>query len=206
MTDPIPINVGFEDSLTESVMLKVLRTIPTTYAVRTVYNRGGYGYLRRMANAFITAARSAPFLIATDLDNYPCPSGLISDWLFRPRHHNFLIRIAVREAEAWILADREGFARFLGIGVTKVPGNVESLQDPKAELIRLARQSRSRSLQEDICPRAGSTSKVGPNYNSRLGAFVNADWDASVARMNSRSLDGAIRCLVTFRPHWPIVA
>lgn len=204
MNNPIPINLAFEDALTESLALKVLQFIPTDYATKTIYNRGGYGYLRRTIGGFNNAAKGIPFLVATDLDRYDCPPALINDWLRQPRHHNLLIRIAVREAEAWVLADRDGFARFLGINIARVPHDVEALPDPKATLIHLARESRRRQLRDDICPRPHSTSKIGPNYNTRLGIFVNEDWNPDLARLNSRSLDRTINCLAAFRPQWAV--
>lgn len=203
MTNPIPINLAFEDALTESLALKILRTIPTDYATKTVYNRGGYGYLRRTIEGFNNAAKGTPFLVATDLDRYDCPAALIADWLTQPKHHNLLIRVAVREAEAWVLADRGSFANFLGINIARIPQDVEALPNPKAKLIELARESRKRGLRDDICPRLHSTSKIGPNYNACLGRFVNESWDPTAASLNSRSLDRAINCLVGFHPRWP---
>src|SRR5271157_5538724 len=112
MTNPIPLSLAFEDALTESLALKILQTIPTEYATQTVYNRGGYGYLKRTINGFNNAAKGTPFLVGTDLDHYECPAALIQNWLNNPKHHNLLIRVAVREAEAWVLADRQGIANF----------------------------------------------------------------------------------------------
>lgn len=200
MTTPIPLNLAFEDALTESLALKILRTIPTRYATRTIYNRGGNGYLKRTINGFNNAARGTPFLVGTDLDRYDCPPNLIDDWLTSPKHPNLLIRVAVREAEAWVLADRGSFANFLGINVTMVPDDVEALRNPKEILIQLARRSRKKQLRDDICPPLNGTSKVGPNYNARLGSFVSESWDPSVARLNSPSLDRALLRLVAFRP------
>lgn len=202
MTDPIPLSLVFEDALTESLALKILRTIPTKYATRTIYNRGGNGYLRRTINGFNNAAKGTPFLLGTDLDRYDCPSNLIDDWLTHPKHHNLLIRVAVREAEAWVLADRSSFANFLGINVTIMPHDVEALRNPKETLVQLARRSRKKQLRDDICPPQNGTSKVGPNYNARLSSFVSQSWDPGVARLNSRSLDRALLRLVAFRPQW----
>jgi hypothetical protein len=202
MTAPIPLNLAFEDALTESLTVKILRTIPTPYATRTIYNRGGNGYLRQIINGFNNAAKGTPFLVGTDLDEYECPQALIDDWLTRAKHHNLLVRVAVREAEAWVLSDRHQFANFLGINVTKVPQDAESLLNPKETLIQLARASRKRRVRDDICPPANSTSRVGPNYNARLGSFVSETWDPAVARQNSSSLDRTISRLIAFRPLW----
>lgn len=204
MTTPIPLNLAFEDALTESLTLKILKAIPTEYATRTIYNRGGYGYLKRTINGFNNAAKGTPFLVGTDLDRYDCPPALISDWLTHPQHHNLLIRVAVREAEAWVLADRDNFANFLGIRSVAIPDDVETLPDPKAALIQLARKARKKKLRDDICPPLNSTSRVGPNYNARLGGFVIESWNPAIARLSSPSLDRAMNRLVVFRPAWPV--
>jgi hypothetical protein len=206
MSPAIPLSLAFEDELTELLTLKILRTIPNEYATRTIYNRGGNGYLKKNINGFNNAAKGVPYLVGTDLDEYDCPPALIADWLAHPKHHNLLIRVAVHEAEAWVLADREGFASFLGISAAKLPEDVEALAKPKETLIQLARTSRKRYVRDDICPSPHSTSKVGPNYNARLGGFVSQSWNPSVARLRSPSLDGTINRLIAFRPQWAIPA
>ena len=140
----------------------------------------------------------------TDLDTYECPPALIVDWLQRPRHHNLLVRVAVREAEAWILADKQNFADFLGIRSALIPDDVEAIPDPKRELIQLVRRARRRELREDICPPANSTRTVGPNYNSRLSAFVQQHWNPNTARERARSLARTIDRLIAFQPQWPV--
>lgn len=204
MTTPIPLNLAVEDPLTESLFGKILASIPTQYAVRTIYNAGGYGYLKTRVNGFNRAARGIPFLVGTDLDQYECPPALIDDWIHPPKHHNLLIRVAVREAEAWVLADKDNFANFLGIRASLVPDDVEGLVDAKHELIQLAQRARSRELREDICPPHGSTRKVGPNYNPRLVSFVQQRWSPTVARTRAHSLAHAMECLSSFNPRWPV--
>lgn len=202
MTHPIPLNLAVEDSLIESLLTRILRTLPVAYATRTVYNRGGYGYLRRTINGFNNAAKGIPFLVGTDLDRYECPAALIEDWLQTPKHHNLLVRVAVREAEAWVLADKDNFAKFLGIHPSLVPNDIENIPDPKAELIQLARRARSRYLREDICPPLNSTRKIGPNYNARLAGFVQQHWNPDIARRRAESLARTIDRLRDFRPSW----
>jgi hypothetical protein len=203
MTAPIPLNLAVEDALTESLFTKILEGLPDAYAIRTIYNRGGYGYLRQNINGFNFAAKGIPFLIGTDLDRYECPPALIVDWLLRPKHHNLLVRVAVREAEAWVLADKVNFADFLGIRSSLIPDEVEAIPDPKQELINLARRARRREMREDICPPANSTRRVGPNYNSRLSAFVQQHWNPNTARERAESLARTIDRLIEFQPRWP---
>jgi hypothetical protein len=203
MTPQIPLNLAVEDALTESLFSKILEGLPDAYAIRTIYNRGGHGYLRQNINGFNNAAKGIPFLIGTDLDTYECPPALIVDWLLRPKHHNLLVRVAVREAEAWVLADKENFANFLGIRSALIPDQVEAIPDPKRELINLARRARRRDLREDICPPDNSTRTVGPNYNSRLSAFVQRHWNPNIARARAESLARTIDRLIAFNPQWP---
>lgn len=202
MTSPIPLNIAVEDALTEFLLIKILASIAPTYATRTVYNRGGAGYLKRTINGFNNAAKGTPFLVGTDLDTYECPAALISDWLQSPKHHNLLIRVAVHEAEAWVLADKENFAKFLGINRSLVPDEAEKVSDPKGKLIQLARRARSKQLRDDICPPKGSTRKVGPNYNARLATFVQHHWDPQAARQRADSLARAMDRLAAFQPLW----
>lgn len=202
MSDPIPINLAVEDELTESLTLKLLGSFGARYAHKTIYNRGGNSYLRNTINSFNYAAKGIPFLIGTDLDQYECPPVLIVDWLQAPKHPNLLIRVAVREAEAWVLADRDNFAKFLGIRSVLIPANVEALPNPKESLIALARKSRRKNLRDDLCPRAGSTSRIGPNYNGQLARFVSEMWNPDTAKLNSNSLKRTIERLAAFRPTW----
>ena len=202
MTAPIPLNLAVEDALTESLFAKILKTIPTAYAIHTIYNRGGYGYLKKTINGFNHAARGVPFLIGTDLDRYPCPPALLEDWMTLPRHHNLMVHVAVRESEAWVLADKENFAEFLGIRSSLIPDNVEDVKDPKQELILLARRARKKDLRDDLCPPPNSTRKVGPNYNARLSVFVQKLWNPTSASKRAESLGRAIDRLTAFRPHW----
>ena len=177
--------------------------LPVQYATRTIYNRGGNGYLQRTINGFNNAAKGIPFLVVTDLDDHECPQALIDNWLTSPKHHNLLIRVAVREAETWLLADGNNFARFLGIRSALMPTNVESLPQPKEALVNLARCSSRRTVRDDICPKQNSTSKVGPNYNGRLSLFVQNIWEPLNASQNSASLQRTIERLSHFEPVWP---
>jgi hypothetical protein len=200
MGNSIPINLAFEDSLSESVLSVLLRGSGRPYEVATLYTGGGFGYLRQRVRGFNNAAKGIPFLLLTDLDTAECAPVLVREWLPVSPHPNLLFRIAVREVESWLLADRENLARFLGIAVELVPFDSDSVLDPKSVLIGLASKSRNRRLREDIVPRQGSTSKQGLNYNGRLISFVQGQWDPMVASTGSDSLRRTIEALASFVP------
>ena len=143
-----------------------------------------------------------PYLILTDLDYNECAPTLIKEWLPETKNPNLIFRIAVREVESWVLADRLGFAKFLGISQNKMPKKPDELSDPKAHLINLARASRKRDLREDIIPKRGSTAKQGPAYNERLVSFVEAAWNPSTARQFSPSLERTLKAIEAFAPIW----
>ena len=100
-------------------------------------------------------------------------------------------RVAVRKIEAWLLADRDRVANFLGISVSKVPGNPDGLNDPKQTMVSLASRSRRQDIRQEMVPRPESGRQVGPAYTSRLIEFVNdplKSWSPDLAGENSDSL------------------
>jgi len=198
MTEPVYINLAFEDALSEAVLRKLLHVSHRCYQVHVLYGGKGSGYLKQRISAFNNAAKGVPYLVLADLDTYSCPPDLLNAWLPRHRSSNLLFRVAVREVEAWLLADRRNLARFLGVQIDLIPLNSENLADPKAALINLARHSRHGELRKDICPPSGSTSQIGPGYNGRMSGFVADLWDPRNAALCCTSLSGAIRALDAF--------
>lgn len=202
MTQPIPIHLAVEDELSEAVLRKILSQSNRPFAVGTCFNRGGFGYIRKMIRGFNNAAKGTPFLILADLDRILCAPELMNTWLREPLHPNLMFRVAVREVETWLLADGAGFARFLGIRRILVPADVDAIDDPKACLIGLARRSPRRDLRQDIVPPPGSTRKIGPNYNGRLISFVGDRWNLSAAALFSPSLQRTLKAVARFVPVW----
>lgn len=128
-------------------------------------------------------AKGLPVLLLTDLDSAPCPSGKVADWLGRAPSRGFLFRICVREVEAWLLADREALAEFLKVKVTTLPLSPESLDDPKAKLIKLAQKS-PRRIRLGLAP-------IGPDYNELLSGFIAENWSIDRAAERAPSLTRA---------------
>lgn len=199
----IPINIVFEDDLSDYVLTKILNSFGNKYHIGYTYNCHGNGDIKTNIRGYNEAAISTPFLVLTDLDRYPCPPELIADWIPFQTNANFIFRIAVKEVEAWLLADYESFSEFTGVSQKIFTRNPESLSDPKEYLINIARRSRKRELREDIVP-IDDQATIGPNYNGRLMEFVNEHWDIERAIQRSRSLEKAYNILENYQYIPPI--
>jgi hypothetical protein len=200
----LPIILVFEDDLSNEVLLRLIEVSGRRYMVGQSIPARGFGYIKKHIRGLNAAAKGMPILILTDLDEAECAPAKINDWL-GPRtkkHPNLLFRIAVKEVEAWLLADREGFAHSLGISEGSIPRDPEALEDPKRALIDLARRSRKRSLRNGIAIKEGSAARQGPTYNYCLSKFVREEWDPERARRNSLSLQRTILILKKFAPVW----
>ena len=200
---PIPVNLAVEDELSEVVIRHVVSHVKRGYAIGTAYGRNGFGYLKKTVAGWNNAAAGTPFILLTDLDQNECPLSLIESWLRVPRHPNLIFRVAVREVEAWLLADRTNFSRFLGVKTASMPADVEQLPDPKAKLVSLAAKSRYSEIRQRVAPKAHSTAKIGPDYNGCLATFVTSEWDVAVAAQSAPSLLRTVRKLKDFTPVWP---
>lgn len=189
----IVINAVVEGSVDEAV---VRRLIMHVGAIAGAFcGKKGKENIRRRIHAYNNAARHAPWIIVVDLDrDAECAPPLRNEWL--PEPAPFLcFRIAVREVESWLMADRQGIASFLRVNPQAIPIDPEKLTDPKETLVNLARQSRDQELRKDMVPRPGSGRAIGPAYSSRLIEFAARRWRPEVAAARSNSLNRAIRCL-----------
>jgi hypothetical protein len=154
-------------------------------------NGRGYATLRAKAPNFQRMASFGyPVLMLTDLDRIHCAPELRRRWLSEEPHANFLFRIAVREVEAWLLADRQGVAAFLKIDASHIPKNPDDLVDAKNELLKLATRS-PRILRNGLVPRVGSRAPIGPDYNELLTDFIATKWSLDEATNASPSLKRA---------------
>ena len=189
----IPISAAVEGDIDEAVLRRIVACAGGT--VGTVYGKKGRLYLQRKISAFNQAAQRWPWVVLADLDNDPrCAPLLVAEWLPSPAQH-MCLRIAVREIESWLLADRERMAAFLSIPISRMPVSVEELDNPKGIVVSLAARSRRSEIRHDIFPRQGSGREVGPAYTSRMIEFVdNGDlgWRPEVAAERCQSLH---RCL-----------
>ncbi len=185
------INPLVEGEMDEAAAFKLIDAAGHTPGV--CYGKKGFGYIKTKIRSFNRAARSTCYLTLVDLmdTEFSCPPEVLAGWL--PHlDPNMLFRVVVRELESWLLADRENIASFLAVSLIRIPENPEAIQDPKRELVNIARRSRNPRVRRSLVPDSGSTAQVGKLYISEMNIFINTSWDPQVARRIAPSLD---RCL-----------
>ncbi len=161
----------------------------------------GNGNIKKKAPKYLEMARQKNnVLIITDLDMIDCAPTLLRRWLkLKPRTvlelpNRFIFRVAVREVEAWLLADASALSKFLGIAKSNFPGKPDTLSDPKATLLTILRKKGTKSWHKQMLP-DGNSASIGPLYNEKLCEFVSGYWDPSRASCVSPSLRRAIHAL-----------
>jgi hypothetical protein len=190
--------IAVEDELSEAVLRKLIEAAGRGFSVSRVINARGNGQLKAGMAKFRNACHVLPHVVLTDLDRYPCPPALLEDWKAMELPCRLLVRIAVREVEAWLLADREGMADFLSTPKTKLSADPEGDPDPKRTLLNLARKSRKRRLASELVPEPGSSASIGPLYNRRMSDFVATAWSPERAIPIAPSLNRSVTSLRSF--------
>lgn len=163
--------------------------------IGTVYGKSGKPSLREKIRGYNNAAQFTPWVVLVDLDNdADCALPIRLAWLPVPAPY-LCFRIAVREVEAWLMADKQTLASYLRVKADDVPVEPEKLKHPKDAMVNLARGSRRRDVRSDIVPRENSGRRVGPAYASRLVEYAQERWRPEVAAEHAESLRRAINCL-----------
>lgn len=182
-----------EGDLDEAIARRLITHVGATPGA--VYGKKGKGYLREKIAAFNEAARMAPWLVLVDLNGeHPCAPTLRATWLPHPQRF-MCFRIAVKEVESWLLADRDRLAAFLGVSPTRVPTSPDDCDDPKQLMIELARGSKRRDIREDMVPPLGTGRAIGRAYVARLTEFIEQRWRPEDAAAASDSLRRCIQGL-----------
>jgi hypothetical protein len=185
-----------EGLLEEPVVRKVLSDLGVLAPGLRVIVKGGrtafWDDVRRYDRA---AGYLGPILGLADLESFPCPSGLIAQHLPQGRQDLFILRVAERMLESWLLADSEAMAGFLRVSAKSLPRDPERESHPKQTLVNLARRSRVRRVRDDLVPEEGSIGVVGRGYVPCMTEFVEHHWRPQVAANRSESLKRAIAAI-----------
>ncbi|MBK5914137.1 DUF4276 family protein [Rhodocyclus purpureus] len=186
--------LGTEDELSEAVGVRLLAEHEQYLQPGLRLRKSGFGYLRSNVKRWRELAQRQPVVLITDLDQIACPPALLNDWLGgQARPENLLLRVAVREVEAWLLADHVAMQGLLG-DRARLPPAPDALPDPKQHLLGLAKRA-PRDVRLDLVQEAGSVSRQGLGYNARLTDLVRMSWSPARAAERSPSLARARRSL-----------
>jgi hypothetical protein len=194
-----------EDSATQEIIKRVI-----TYCSKEINiiaelpSRGGK--IKSDILKFNTLSKKYPVIMLTDLDANNCAPELLQKLLgSNLKSESFILNIAIDEAEAWLMADREGFAKYFHVHINQIPlakkvkfrGNNyrnEMIFDYKSSLY-MVKKVIPNSTRDDIIKQLKPVkgSKKGPEYNSAIEPFIRSHWDIDNALGNSDSLNRMIK-------------
>ena len=146
MPRPVVVCGAVEGLLDEAVLKRLIAHVGAVPG--PMYGKRGKPPLLRQLPGYNRADRFTPWVVLVDLDqDEECAPPFRAVRLAEPAP-NMCFRIAVREVEAWLLADSERLAQFLAVPRNAVPANPEALPLPKDVMIQLAQRSRRGYIRE----------------------------------------------------------
>jgi hypothetical protein len=189
-----PVYTATEDLLSAAVIERLIGEAGGDLQITVAMSGQGFGGLRRKLPELIRVAHSLPVVLLTDLDRGECAPSLIESWLGRQAVPPVLLfRVAVREVEAWLLADNERFAEFARLPRNKLAEAPEEFDDPKQTLLNLVWKHSPAKIKHDIVVYRRGGPRQGLSYNDRLIEFARTAWRPAEAATRSDSLKRAIQ-------------
>ncbi len=198
--------IAGEDEATKAVIIRLLRDYaPNLHVVGELPARGSQ--IKSKIPSFNLLAGKLPVILLTDLDDEPCgpigKSKLLGTLVQQP---DFIINIAVDEVEAWLMADRNGFARYFGIPLAAMPvSTMQKMSGCKAlpEIAvpvksswlfthSLMQSSTNAERRAQVAVSPTDKNSKGKEYNTAVIPFVQNVWNPEVARVSSDSLNRMI--------------
>lgn len=182
---------GAVEGIVDEAILRVLMA-SVGRSPANIYVQGGKARLLAKLTGFNAAAAFSPWVVIVDLNgDAQCAPDFVQVHM-PARSPQMAFRVAVRQAEAWLMGDREELAAYLRVSERRIPPDPEMEVDAKQSMVNIARQSRSRQVRDDMVPTAASGRKAGANYAGRLIEFATARWRPLEA---AQRVDSLSRCL-----------
>lgn len=196
----IYVYISAEDAVTRAVIERLLLYCSPRFKVlKEIPARGGK--IKSMISALNKLALSKPVILLTDLDTADCAPQLKEKLLNNEQQSpNFLLNIAIDEAEAWLMADREGFAKYFKIPTDDMPNSALQKMGGMKQVLEMSFALKSSmdlthrlvalSTDEEVKKQIGvhGTACKGKEYNTAIVPFIKNTWDISAAMQNSNSL------------------
>lgn len=207
MRAPVYVTIVPEGQLEEDALIRLMAHSCPKIAIfdslleRKIPNRetkaAGRDSLQKNIHRYRSAAAKAgqTYVILFDLEqDYPCAPDLLTKWnLAGVMPDNFIVNIAVRSTESWLMADRESVAQFLSVSRDLIPLKPDEIDHPKQTLIRLGRMSRRSKTRRAFASVTGES--AGSGYNSYMRDYIQNHWRIDNAADASPSLSRALERL-----------
>lgn len=204
----IRVYISGEDPVTIAVIERLLDYVSAIFSIIMQLPARG-GQVKSKIPEFNKLAKSNPVVMLVDVDEGCAP--LLKQKLFEGMEQSpqFLFNVSVDEAEAWLMADRQGFASYFGLDVARIPesvllkqggrvGRLEMNFSYKSSLYLthvLAPSSTKKEIREQVAVTDYSGRTKGKEYNNALIPFIKTYWNIDAAKENSDSLQRMIRRL-----------
>lgn len=201
MSEQVRLTLVGEDALCCALGTSLVGQALPGWSIALPIEAGGITKLVPDLPRYARAARlGAPVLCIADTDQ-DCPVALATTWLTpKNRHPRVMLRLAVREAESWLLADHEGMVAYFKTPASKLPSQADALPDPKRDLLQLLHRYAPAAIKREMVVQTKHGElKRGSGYNTHLGEFARHCWRAHRARPRSDSLARAMTRLA----QWP---
>jgi hypothetical protein len=176
-----------EDILCLRILERIAAVVVPHLDARSLPEAGGRSFLEKSIRPFAESGQR--LLVLGDSDGN-CPV-TVRRKLEPRRKEGIEVRIAVREADAWLLGD-PGIADALQAPRHKLPSKPETILDAKEELIQFASRSRSVLIRREMMRRFPTQSQP-PGYNRIIPEFVRTHWDPIAAAERCESLGRCLR-------------
>lgn len=192
----------YEDKIHELILRKILRYVD--YGIANIEKnykpRGGKSYIDKNLRKFLEAARHKNIIVLRDLDDdAECAPGFLESNQVGARE-GFCYRLAVREAEMWLVADAENFSRYFGISESQISRRIyEGSRHPKRAMLELIyRGSKPQSFKKKYVTNNAGQFRQSTSYNTEMAEFIEY-WSIDIARQNSQSLQRAIDAIESLK-------
>lgn len=198
--------IAGEDDATRAIIVRLIEDYaPNLNILGYLPARGSQ--VKSSIHIYNQLAQTYPVILLTDLDNEPCgPIGKKKLLGNLTQAQDFVINLAIDEVEAWLMADRNGFARYFGVPIDKIPLSAPQKMSGSKALPELSVGVKSswlfthqlmsfssnaeRKAQVAVSP--NDKNSKGKEYNTAVVPFIHGVWDPEVARQASDSLNRMI--------------
>ena len=201
-----------EDEVTRAIITRIIHDYaPHLEIIQYIPARGSE--IKAKISSLNVAALHSPVVLLSDMDADPCAPIAKSHLLggISNLSPEFIVNIAVDEAESWLLADTTGFASYFGIPEDRMPVcSLQKFLGPRARMelcvpiktsLYLTHQLITYSTKGTLKAQLFSADACkGKEYNEAITPFIRLSWNIEAARLNSYSLDRMIKRVQNIHP------